>query len=83
MQDRHNNTKIVQINVEGLTRSKADIIYRLFPDADVLAIQEIHVPEGDTNRLRIDGYQMVTYTEHRRHGLATYINKKKMASLKC
>lgn len=39
-----NNIKIVQINVEGLTRSKADIIYKLFPDADVLVNQETHVP---------------------------------------
>jgi exonuclease III len=76
-----NNIKIVQINVESLTKSKANIINKLFPDADILAIQETHVPEGETNRLRIDGFHMVNYIGHRRHGLATYINKKKVTSL--
>lgn len=46
-----NNIKIVQINVEGLTRSKADIIYKLFVDAGVLAIQDTHVPECEISRL--------------------------------
>lgn len=48
----------------------------LFSGADVSAIQETHVPGGETNRLRIDGFYKVNYILHRRHGLATYINKK-------
>ncbi|VVC41948.1 Hypothetical protein CINCED_3A003428 [Cinara cedri] len=70
-----NNIEIVQINVKGLTISKADIIYKLFLDADVLAIQETHVPESEANRLRIDDFHMMNYIGHRSHGLATYINE--------
>jgi len=38
------NIRIIQINVEGMSRSKIEIIIQLFGDADVLTIQETHVP---------------------------------------
>jgi exonuclease III len=46
--DSQRNTRIVQINVEGLTRAKAEILGKIFKDADVLTLQETHIPEGET-----------------------------------
>lgn len=40
------NTRVVQLNVEGLSRSKAEIIGNLFKNADVLGLQETHIGEG-------------------------------------
>ena len=72
-----NNIKIAQINVEGLTRAKADILSKIFSEVDVLTIQETHVPEGEASRLKIIGFDLVNYILHKKHGLATYINQKK------
>ena len=51
-----NNFKITQINEEGLTRAKDDILLKRFVDMDVLVLQEIHIPYGETNRLKINGF---------------------------
>lgn len=40
-----NNFKIAQINVEGLTRAKAEILGKRFGDMDVLVLQETHIPK--------------------------------------
>ncbi|VVC34569.1 Endonuclease/exonuclease/phosphatase [Cinara cedri] len=47
----------------------------MFKDADVLAIQETHVPSDKTSRLRVPGFNMVDYKGHAKHGLATYVNQ--------
>lgn len=69
--------KIAQLNVEGLTRAKAEIISKTFSEIDVLTLQETHVLEEETNRLMISGFDIVSCIGHNKHGLATYINKKK------
>lgn len=66
---------IAQQNVEGLTRAKADILSKMFADVDVLAIKETHVPDGETNHLKINGFDLLNHADHNKHGLATYINQ--------
>lgn len=67
--------RVAHLNVEGLTRAKSDIISRIFKDTDVLALQETHIPENETRRLKIPGFNMIDYKGHAKHGLATYINQ--------
>lgn len=55
-----NNFKIAQINVEGLTRAKADILGKKIGDMDVLALQETHVFDGEMNHLKINGRWYIT-----------------------
>lgn len=33
------------------------------------------MPEGETSRLKIPGFNMIDYIGHRIHGLATYVNQ--------
>jgi hypothetical protein len=67
--------RVVHLNVEGLTRAKSEILSKTFKDADVLALQETYVPEGESSRLKIPGFNMIDYIGHRKHGLATYVNQ--------
>jgi hypothetical protein len=72
-----NNFKIAQINVEGLTRAKADILGKIFGDMDVFVLQETHIPDGETNRLKINDFYLVHHIGHNKHGLATYVSQNK------
>lgn len=72
-----NNFKIAQINVEGLTRAKADILGKRFVDIDVLVLQETNIPDGETNRLKINGFDLVHHIGYNKHGLATYVSQNK------
>jgi len=54
-----NNFKIAQINVEGLTRAKAEILGKIFSYMDVLVLQETPIPDGETNLLKINGFDLV------------------------
>jgi len=72
-----NNFKIAQINVEGLTRAKADILGKRFADMDVLVLQETHIPDGETNRLKINGFHLMHHIGHNKHSLATYVSQNK------
>lgn len=72
-----NNFKIAQINVEGLTRAKADILGKRFGDMDVLVLQETHIPDGEESRLKISGFDLVHRIGHNKHGLATYVSLNK------
>jgi exonuclease III len=42
--DSNNNLRIVKLNIEGITKSKSEILSQIFNNADVLVIQETHVP---------------------------------------
>lgn len=70
--------RVAYLNVEGLTRAKSVILSKMFKDTDILALQETHVPENETRRLKITGFNMVDYKGHTKHGLATYIYKSKL-----
>lgn len=61
--------------MEGLTKSKSEIMGKKFQGADVLTIQETHIPEGETKRLTIPGFRLMDYIGHNKHGLATYVNQ--------
>jgi exonuclease III len=71
------NFKIAQINVEGLTRAKADNLGKIFGDMDVLVLQEIRIPDAEINRLKINGFNLVHYTGHKKHDLATNVKQNK------
>ncbi|KAL4153463.1 hypothetical protein QTP88_001296 [Uroleucon formosanum] len=64
----------------GLTRAKAEIISKTFSEIDVLTLQETRVPEEETSRLKIPGFELVSCIGHNKHGLATYINQNKSFS---
>jgi len=38
-----------------MPRAKAEIITQTFKNADIIALQETHVPDDKTNRLKING----------------------------
>lgn len=48
--DSNNNLRIVQLNVEDIMKSKAEIISQIF--SNVLILQETHVPIDQTNRYK-------------------------------
>jgi len=68
---------IFQLNVEGLSRDKSNYLARLLPElkADVVLLQETHVPDEDQMHCRrnIDGYKLISATYHKQYGTATYI----------
>lgn len=72
-----NKIKIAQLNVEGLTRAKAEIKSKTFSEIDILTLQETHVLEEETNHLKISGFDIVSCIGHNKHGLGTYIYQKK------
>lgn len=66
--------RIVQINVEGMSWSKAQTINHFFGDADILIIQEAHVTADQTKGLNMNSFQLVNFVGHPKHGMATYVN---------
>uniref|UniRef100_A0A2S2QI14 RNA-directed DNA polymerase from mobile element jockey n=1 Tax=Sipha flava TaxID=143950 RepID=A0A2S2QI14_9HEMI len=69
------NLRIVQLNVEGISKSNAEIISQIFNNAAILVIQEIHVPSNQTNRQKTNGFQLVNFSCYPKHGTATYFNQ--------
>lgn len=56
-------------------KSKAEIISQIFNNADVLIVKETHVPVDQTNRLKIDRFQLVNFSGHFKHSTVTFINQ--------
>jgi exonuclease III len=75
MKESKRNTRIVQINVEGLTKSKTEIIGNMFKNADVLTLQETHIPEDKSKQLQISGFHLIDFIGHNKHGIATFVNE--------
>ncbi|XP_049804080.1 uncharacterized protein LOC126242840 [Schistocerca nitens] len=69
--------RICQVNIEGYTRTKGDILTKLLTEEkiDVLTLQETHLSEENISRLLIPGYEIVGYKAHNKHGIATLIKK--------
>jgi len=69
--------RIMQLNVEGLSKSKADVLSRILDDEkiDILAIQETHTLDQDQlmKRGSISGYSIAGATYHSKYGTATYV----------
>ncbi|UYV68046.1 hypothetical protein LAZ67_5002899 [Cordylochernes scorpioides] len=70
--------KILQLNVEGFTRAKGEIIEKIMREhkADVIALQETHTPENSKSAIRIPGYVIICSKPHPKFGLAIYITYK-------
>lgn len=72
--DSQRNTRIAQINMEGLTRSKTEILNKMIKGADILKLQEIHILEEEAKWLMIPGFYMINYIGDNKHDIATYLN---------
>ena len=66
-------TRLLQLNVEGITKAKISTIKHLADthDAAAILLQETHA--NDTNRLKITGYDLVAHTNRTTHGTATFV----------
>ena len=64
---------ILQLNVEGLTRSKCEVIERLATkhSAQVLLLQETHTKED--KEIKIYGYHLAASIHSQHHGIATLV----------
>ena len=69
------NTRILQLNVEGLTRAKRDLIRHLADEfnTNVILLQETHANNED--KLQIEGYNTIDYVPSKHHGIATYVRE--------
>lgn len=66
---------VLQLNVEGLTNSKLNIIEQLAykNKATVILLQETHCPT--TEKLVLPDYTLAAYITSKQHGLATFIKQ--------
>ena len=64
--------RLLQLNVEGITKAKISIISHLAVtyDATAILLQETHV--DDANRLKIAGYDLAAHTNRPIYGTATF-----------
>jgi len=67
----------MQLNVEGLSKAKADVLHRFLDDEkiDILAIQESHTQDRVQlmKRGTISGYSITGATCHSKYETATYV----------
>lgn len=68
--------RICQLNVEGLSYEKREILSNLTKDnnIDILALQETHVTAENAQRLIIPGLELIAFVGHEKYGLATYVH---------
>ena len=64
---------LLQLNVEGLTITKTNILEQIASKNNVTAIllQETHA--GNKNILKVPGYTLAGYIANKHHGMATYV----------
>ena len=67
---------IVQLNIEGLTASKMNILHHLATqlEAFVILLQETHCISAE--KLVLSNYQLAGFSLSRKHGLATFVHKR-------
>lgn len=72
---------ILQLNVEGLTRSKCEVIQNIAVgnSVSVILLQETHIV--DKEKIKIYGFTLVEAITHRRHGIATLVRNDLAASV--
>lgn len=63
--------RIIQLNVEGMLKAITEIIAQTFKVADIIVLQETHVPDDKTNRLKVNGFQLIHFSGYPKHGTAT------------
>lgn len=68
--------RILQLNIEGISAAKREILAAICSTekVDIICLQEVHA-EADIprSRLKIENYDLVAFTGHRQHGRATYV----------
>ena len=68
---KSSNISILQLNAEGLTRTKRDLICHLADkNNSVILLQETHATAEEN--LSIEGYSTIAFIPNKHHGLATY-----------
>ena len=67
---------ILQLNIEGLTASKMNILHHLAmqSEASVILLQETHCT--DAEKLVLPNYQLAGSAVSRKHGLATFVHER-------
>ena len=67
---------IFQLNIEGLTASKMNVLHHLAMQSEVLVIllRETHCT--DTEKLVLPNYQLAGSSLSRKHGLVTFVNER-------
>ena len=67
--------RVLQLNVEGLSAAKRTLIssMALLHEADVICLQETHVPDLTAGRYSIAGYDLIKASPDARYGRATYV----------
>ena len=63
---------LLQLNVEGLTQSKRDLIQHIANQhqANILLLQETHCVTEE--KLLINGFDLISFIGHNKHGIACY-----------
>ena len=64
---------ILQLNVEGLTRPKCEVIEKIATDnaISVILLQETHATSNE--KIKIYGYSLIDSINHSKHGIATLV----------
>ena len=67
--------RILQLNVEGLSAAKRSLIEVLASQhsIDVICLQETHIGTEEAGHYTINGFDLLCYTPHAKHGRATYV----------
>ena len=72
---------ILQLNMEGLTRSKCEVIHNMATSnsVSVILLQETHIVNKE--KIKIFGYTLIEEIPHQRHGIATLVRNDLVASV--
>ena len=67
---------ILQLNIEGLTASKMNVLHHLATqlEAFVILLQETHCISAE--KLVLSNYQLAGFSLSRKHGLATFVQER-------
>ena len=67
--------RILQLNVEGLSAAKRDVISSIAgkEKIDIICLQETHVGDDKASRFSIKEFDLVSYALHPKFGRATYV----------
>ena len=72
---------ILQLNVEGLTRPKCEVIQKIATEnaISVILLQETHATSNE--KIKIYGYSLIDSINHPKHGIATLVRNDLPASV--
>uniref|UniRef100_H3AHW7 Endonuclease/exonuclease/phosphatase domain-containing protein n=1 Tax=Latimeria chalumnae TaxID=7897 RepID=H3AHW7_LATCH len=67
--------RVLQLNVEGLSAAKRTVMNDLARryNIDIICLQETHISMDEASRYKLDGFDLLNYVPHGRHGRATYV----------